>query len=921
MLSIGIVASGGIGYYMSAVGSGVDDYYARTDPGRWMGAAAADLGLAGAVEAKQVDALAAGLRPDTGGRLGVRVGKVVAFDLTFSAPKSVSVMAELADPTTRDQVVGAHRAAVEATLRFIETEGVLVGRRGLGGTHQVLTTGALAAGFEHRTSRAGDPQLHTHLLVFNRARAIDGRWGGIHGRRLFAWAKTAGFAYQAALRAELTERLGVAWSDPVNGMAEIRGVPESVLEEFSTRRAEIEASLANSGHTTARAAQVATLATRPDKPEPIDPEIQRAEWVQRANSAGLQPETFEKVADRVRAVDAVTEARPNAHTDELTERRSYFDRRGVLQQVAGDHSAGIKPGQLAVAATDALTDGEVVRLGTEHPLAGPLYTTAELLRVEAQLLEGADRAAASGRGVCAQSHVETAIADRPSLSDEQQQMIRHVCSSPDGVIVVIGRAGTGKTYALDACRQAWAASGVTVIGAALAARTAAGLQADTGIPSTTVDQLLTDLARPGTQTTLPRRGVLVVDEAGMVGTRKLAALISAAERFATRVVLVGDPRQLPEIDAGGAFAALAQRGSVELTDNRRQVNTWERDALAQLRHGSVADAVSVYRDHGRITLAQTAEEARSRLVDDWWTSRDPADPDRTVMIALHQTDVDDLNNRARQHLQAAGGLQGPQLEVGSKAFATGDEVVALRNDRRIGITNGTRAQITRVEPDDRSLTVETREGRTVTLPGEYVDAGHVTHGYALTAHKAQGITVAHAFVLGSDRMYREAGYTSLSRAVERNDLYHVAPPTVAWQPSVDPHASLTANLSRSAAQSLATDHALSPEHANGQEHANGREHANAIRDAALADPGQHLVDRLGPPPPAGTQREMWAAAATAIEVYRERYDINSADCLGARPDREAEVEQGRAHEHADALAHQVELQHDLGLDNDLGLDR
>ena len=917
MLSVGIVAAGGIAYYMESVGSGFDDYYARAEPGRWCGSGSNLLDLDSEVRSAQVDALAAGQNPGTGERLGVRVGKVVAFDLTFSAPKSVSILAELSESPTRQETLRAHQAAVDATLRFIESEGVLVGRRGLGGARQVLTHGAVAAAFDHHTSRAGDPQLHTHLLVFNRAQGIDGRWAGLHGRRLFAWAKTAGYVYQAALRAELTERIGVSWKAPVNGMAEIKGIPDSVLEEFSTRRAAIETVLAEKGFSTARAAQVATLASRPNKGADLDPDIQRSTWRDRAHQAGLSHESLtlpdRQQPDMPEPRHLVGLSGELAAADGLTANRSYFDRRDVLRAIAESTPAGSRPDEIRNLATKILTDDRFVELGTEHPLAGQLYTTGEILALEAQLLEAAERAAGSGSGLCSVDQVESAIGDRRSLSPEQQNMVRRLCTSPDGVLVVIGRAGTGKTFALDSCRQAWTASGVTVIGAALPARTAVALQAGTGIPSTTVDRILTDLARPGPEPVLPRNGVLVIDEAGMVGTRKLAALVQAAERTRTKVVLVGDPRQLPEVEAGGAFAALAQRGAVELTENRRQANGWEREALAQLRHGDVADAVAVFREHGRITMTATAEEARSRLVADWWSQHDPNNPDRTVMIALHRVDVDDLNMRARSHLQAHGYLSGLELEVANKrSFTAGDEVITLLNDRRLGITNGTRGHVTRLDTDTRSITIETRDGRTVTLPSDYIDAGHLSHGYALTAHKAQGITVEHAYILGSDRLYREAGYTTLSRAVHRSDLYHVAPPQIAWQPAVDPLAALTTALTRSGAQTLATDHALDP-------HAPGASHLVNVRDVALADPGQHLLDRIGPPPPAGREREMWAAAATAIDAYRDRYHITDPDGLGPPPDPAYEPERARGYEHAQALAQQVERHLELVIENGLDL--
>ncbi len=230
----------------------------------------------------------------------MRVGKVAAFDLTFSSPKSVSLLGELADPAVRDQVDLAHRQAVASTVGFLEDEGVLVGRRGAGGARQMPTTGAVAAGFVHRTSRSGDPHLHTHLLVFNRVEGVDGRWGGLDGRRLFGWAKTAGYVYQAALRAEMTGRLGVEWQPVVHGAAELAGFTRDQVQAFSTRRVAIEDELQRFGHTTARAAQVAALATRPAKPDPLDPADQRRAWRIQATAAGLETPHLDALLDRHR---------------------------------------------------------------------------------------------------------------------------------------------------------------------------------------------------------------------------------------------------------------------------------------------------------------------------------------------------------------------------------------------------------------------------------------------------------------------------------------------------------------------------------------------------------------------------------------------------------------------------------------------
>jgi ATP-dependent exoDNAse (exonuclease V) alpha subunit len=356
--------------------------------------------------------------------------------------------------------------------------------------------------------------------------------------------------------------------------------------------------------------------------------------------------------------------------------------------------------------------------------------------------------------------------------------------------VVVGRAGTGKTFALDAARAAWEQAGHPVMGTALAAKAAAGLQDGTGIPSGTLDQLLVDLDRPGPLGGLPAAAVVVVDEAGMVGTRKLDRLLTHAARAGAKVVLVGDPRQLPEIDAGGALAALARRlDPIELTTNRRQEQRWEREALDELRHGTVGTAVAAYHRAGRITLARTAATARQTLIDDWWqTRRTPgaagaAGIGQVAMYAVTRADVDDLNRRARSHLRAGGVLTGDDVTISGRDFAVGDEVLALRNDRRLGIRNGTTGRLTRLGPD--GVTVDTPHGP-VDLPAAYLAEGRLTHSYATTVHKSQGATVDHAFLLGSDQLFREAGYVGLSRARTDTRLYLVEPEPAPPRPGRPP---------------------------------------------------------------------------------------------------------------------------------------
>ena len=291
------------------------------------------------------------------------------------------------------------------------------------------------------------------------------------------------------------------------------------------------------------------------------------------------------------------------------------------------------------------------------------------------------------------------------------------------------------------------------------------------IPAATIDRLLGDLDR-GNGFGVGGRTVIVVDEAAMVGTRKLARLLADAEAARAKVVLVGDPCQLPEIDAGGAFRSLQQRlGASQLIENRRQSQPWEREALAELRAGDPSLAVNAYLQHQRIHQAPTNDQARELLVAQWLRAR--ASGEEALMVAARLADVDDLNCRARTVLGAQGLLGPDRVVVAGRAFAVGDEVLALRNDYRLGLVNGTRAVIDRIDLHRRRILAITHRERLV-IPLEYAADGHLTHGYAITIHKAQGATVDRCFMLVDETASREHAYTAASRGRHGNDLFVVA---------------------------------------------------------------------------------------------------------------------------------------------------
>lgn len=849
MLSVGKLAPGQGNYYLHSVAQGAEDYYLFSGeaPGKWVGGGCGGLGLQGRVESEQFTFVLDGCDPATGDALGKKwaMSKLPGFDLTFSAPKSVSVLWALGDEQVSRQMQDAHDRAVEAAVGYLERT-ASHGRRGHAGSKQIETSGFLAAAFRHRTSRAGDPNLHTHVVIANRVRGLDGRWSALDGRALYRQARTAGTLYQSHLRHELRE-LGLTWNVAQTGVAEIEGVPRAVRREFSQRRQEIERSMAERGTTSARGAQIATLQTRKSKDYGVQVESLADDWRQRAEALGF---------DRTYVADVLEEGRQRtaSHRDVetehvyphlrqallsevgLTEKASTFRERDVLRALAIAERDGLPVASCEQIGRRLLSEPEVVHLGLEPP-GGQVtehrptdsaigrsehrMTTADLLSTEAGLIDGAVRRVGEGCALAVPVEVDRALADRPHLSDEQIDMVRRLTEAGDGIAVVHALAGSGKTTALGAAVAAWGTSGFHVLGACLSARAAAVLRDETGLETSTLAQLLLEV-RDSRFRGFAANTVLLIDEAGQVGTRAVAELAQHLDRVGGKLVLVGDTHQLPEIEAGGAFRGLAQRLPVaELTVNYRQTDAAEQIRVAELRSGDVEAALRMYDEAGRLKRGATADEVHERLVADWYAAwrRQPSEADRAdvIMLGLTNAEVEQLNQRARIRLAEEGLIGGPGLVVGQRVFQPGDHVVTRQNDRQVGVLNGDRWVVMTADSalGELKLRPDGRDGDAVRLPRQYIDREQLQHGYALTVNVAQGSTVDAAFILGSDSAYREAGYTAATRARHDTSFYVVEGPETSaacgdrhgpvQEAHVDPLDNLSARLERSRAQLMATE--------------------------------------------------------------------------------------------------------------------
>jgi conjugative relaxase-like TrwC/TraI family protein len=785
MLSIGKLGKGQEQYYLDKVAEGAEDYYSGEGEvaGEWLGDAAEDLGLSGEVEAAQLEAMLTGRNPTDGEPLvGMRgvpsSGSVPGFDLTFSAPKSVSLLWGLGGPVAALEVKAAHREAVGAALDYMQREACWT-RRGAGGSEFVKGNGYLAAGYVHRSSRNGDPQLHTHVLIANATKGPDGRWTRLYHPAIYDHAKTASYIYEAHLRHELSRRLGVEWQPTRKGIAEIVGFADEHLRAFSTRRAEIlEAAGADAS---ARSMQVAALATRKPKERDVGHGELLARWRSRADEIGLDREAIARTFDGEAAL-RIDQMSPRVVSEiqvgrAVTASASHFDRREAIQAVADSLPEGAPGAEVERLADAFLASDSVIQIA--EGAKGPRYTTRRIWKLEREALAAAERMRTQGPDAAGELVAARVIHVRPTLKDDQREMVRRLLTNPEGVAVVIGEAGSGKTFAIVAAAEGWAQAGIELRAAAPTWRAANVMRAE-GLPASSIASLLLklDRAEHEGEEGLPRESILLIDEAGMVDSATLARLVSHAERAQAKLVLVGDPEQLGEIEAGGMFRALAERGEpIRLDEVIRHCHEIDRDAAKRIREGEGREALSLYRSSERVTVAPNAEERREAIVRDWHESFERGED--AVMVAKQNAEVRKLNEIAREVCREAGQLGAQEIEVGEARFAAGDLVITRVNDRPAEIFNRERWRIAEVDVAERLMTLEgIDQAKAVEVGPDYLartnphsEAPALEHAYAVTTYSAQGTTVDRAFVAADPSMDKQELYVAASRSREETFIY------------------------------------------------------------------------------------------------------------------------------------------------------
>ncbi|MCG3730797.1 MobF family relaxase [Vibrio cincinnatiensis] len=762
-----------------------EDYYTKggEPAGVWYGKGAILLDLSGYVEKEDYKRIMSGFSP-SGEALCQKPGLEhrAGFDLCFSPPKSVSVLWARADTSLKQKIQAAQFKAICSAIDHLERHAAIT-RRLHNGTSREEVIGLVAATYEHSTSRALDPQLHTHCLIANIAPRYDGTWGTLESRDLFLWQASAGAVYKAELAFQLRE-LGAS-IERYQDTFQISGVPASLCEYFSKRSKDIRAKLDSVGITSGKTSfgDIAVLDTRAKKQE-----VNRAtlfhEWNRQMDERGFGLNALESILSREQSIEF-----PDVLFDEIeilekvSEKKAVFRKQDIYKaaaevaQISGESSKRIEN-----TVKRLILDKDVIfiKRDSKH---NELFTSRHIVEAERRLIDHAQQLKEKQSLPINPNSVEIAFNKLTvagiSLSDEQREAVWEACSSSK-ISILQGAAGSGKTASLEAVRIAHESEGYKVIGASVAKLAADNLSREAGINTYTLARLLIDIEQD--RLNIDDKTLVLIDEAGQLGTIDLSALLENIVEYGSKVVLVGEDKQLDAISHGGALRYLSKpdvAGTSRIETIRRQREQWSRNAVMYLRNGQAKNSLSLSQKKGYVQIGNDSPDTRALLVDSWNRYRKDHPEKNSIVLAQTWKDVQSISEQIRSIYQSEGIVGNENLKftcsVSDKSlrfeFSTGDRVRLTQNDYRRDFSNGTLATITNLtQLADGSVEFKlvSDEGKPLCFSSnDYCDELgqlYLAHAYAITIYSSQGITVdGDSFVLYSSGMDRSYAYVAGSR--------------------------------------------------------------------------------------------------------------------------------------------------------------
>ena len=769
MLSISKMSAGAaISYHVHMQKDGqLEDYYSIEGEGKWYGEGAEKLGLVGAVDGSDFKKLAEGFDPKSGEKLTQNSGKtdrIAGYDLTFSAVKSVSIAMAVSSESDAKLIQQAHSNAVIAALKFVQEKQAQtrLGHNGL----EIERAPLIVATFNHQTSREQDPQMHTHAFVFNIAERQNGTTGSLDASKIYDYKMATGAIYRAELASQLKD---LGYKIERDGESfRLQGVSKDSDREFSTRRQQIEKELQRTGQSGAKPSEIAALATR--KPKEIKDQSElKTLWKDQANVLGVREQDLKTDLHKTPEAQLIIPSKDSV-LEATTEHKSLVKEQDFYKTAAIESTGNLNAKEAIALAESAKSEAiQMQKEGVNGKNYGEVkYTNQATIDREKRIIEMAQREVLTN-GLNKES-VEIALkmnAEKGiTLTTEQAKAAQELIQS-GAIKVLIGDAGTGKSTTLEAVKNAYERENWQVLGGAPTGKAAAGLESGAGIKSDTLHKLHIKLEKG--DLVLTDKTVIIVDEAGMIGSKQMESILQKAEDSGAKVILVGDYKQLQSVESGAAFRDIAKQVQPSrLEQIHRQMDEKDRTAVQQMSRGEAVKAITNYIDKGQVHITKTYQKAIEKVATTAIQNMDKGGS--SIALASTNKQVKDINVSVRNQLKELGELTNSQkisTERGKLDVAKDDRILLTKNNEQLGVKNGDLATVTKIEKDHVQLTVD-RTGETKSI--DLKEYKNLEYGYAVTTHKAQGMTCDNAVVMASKDSSRELAYVQSSRAKESTEF-------------------------------------------------------------------------------------------------------------------------------------------------------